>query len=117
MGYQLRVVLENILEKTWGLAVSYTLVMGRRSVAFWKRDFWVLNQTLKLLRANHREAFKWVLDGEMGWGKDIDIGTSVSGEHAVYWLVLSIMGLQLWEIELKKRGTVLLTTLNERLGG
>ena len=33
MGYQLRVVLENILEKTWGLAVSYTLVMGRRSPA------------------------------------------------------------------------------------
>lgn len=37
-----------------------------------------MNQTLKLLRANHREPFKWVLDGEMGWGEDTDPGTSQS---------------------------------------
>lgn len=54
-----------------------------------------MNQTLKLLRANHREAFKWVLDGEMGWGKTWTLALArVPGEHAVDGLVWRSMGLQ-----------------------
>lgn len=62
-----------------------------------------MNQTLKLLRANHREPFKWVLDGEMDGEKTLTLARArASGEHGRLTCLRS-MGLQLCEIGFKKR--------------